>query len=82
MAETKIGVHALGYELFVSEFVPEFGEATAVDGWEDRLAAMTLHHLDLSLLDLTAPERVMFFVDQKIVCHPRNADAMRRALYV
>lgn len=72
-----------GMELKTSDAMPEFGERVALDDFEDRLAAMTLHHIDLSLLDLSQRERVVFGVGGRyLVCHPNNLDAIRRGLDV
>lgn len=48
---------AIQRKLWASFFAPSLligrKETVAYDDWEDRLHAMTMHHVDLSLLDLT-----------------------------
>lgn len=63
-----------GMDIRVLDWIPEFSdERTAYDDWEERLYALTLHHCDLSLLDLTFPQRAVFILDGKtIYCHPNT----------
>jgi hypothetical protein len=69
-----------GMEIKTSDAMPEFAPY-ALDDYEDRLAAMTLHHIDLSLLDLVTHERVVFGVGGRyLVCHPNNLAAVCRGL--
>lgn len=62
--------------IMVSAWVPEF-TPVAVEDYEDRLAAMTVHHLDLSLLPLTEPSRVVFEIDGKLVAHPTTIKCLK-----
>lgn len=70
---------AFGMPIHVNAMMPEVGAREALPDAEDRLRAMTLHHVDLSLLDLTSSEPVVFMIGGKILTHPNNLERLRAA---
>jgi hypothetical protein len=60
-----------GLPIRTSSIVPRT-QPTAYDDAEERFAAMTAHHLDLSLLDLTYPDPVVWMFQGIVLCHPDN----------
>jgi hypothetical protein len=55
----------------LSAYVPEFTTVARDDAME-RLHAMTMHHIDLSLLDLTETEDCYFAARGELWMHPRT----------
>ena len=71
----------LGMEVVVRKELPEFGSPEAVPDYEDRLAAMTAHHIDLSLLPLVTQQRIVLEADGKIFMHPNTLAEIKAAFF-
>lgn len=71
-----------GIEITTSPFVPEKSEY-AVDDWQERLEAMTSHHIALDLLPLTELQPSAWRMTdprtgrERIVCHPNVLEAFK-----
>lgn len=55
-------------------------EQVAMDDWEERLHAMTAHHVVLDLLPLTFKEPVIYETPGALVCHPDVLELVRKTL--
>jgi hypothetical protein len=74
-------IDAAATVIVANPMIPEFNDV-AVDDYLDRLHAMTLHHIDLSLLALVEPSRVMLELNGTLHVHPKTLEEMINAGHV